>query len=173
MIILIMMIRTVGGLVHDNVLEGEQFPPNISPKPARFSLLSLLPRRLIPRPTRPPLFPHPPPSPRSLLERSDGTATRLSLCSLLPYAPWACIPQVERFSGSSRLGGSTRAPGWVLGAAGALTARRGGCAAPDGRSKGCGIVEFADAAGARRAMAELSDTELGGRNIFVREDREA
>jgi RNA recognition motif-containing protein len=34
-------------------------------------------------------------------------------------------------------------------------------------------VEFADAASARRAMAELSDSELGGRNIFVREDREA
>jgi hypothetical protein len=28
-------------------------------------------------------------------------------------------------------------------------------------------------ADAQRAMAELSDTELGGRSIFVREDREA
>lgn len=42
----------------------------------------------------------------------------------------------------------------------------------DGRSKGCGIVEFATADGARRAVLTLNDTELMGRQIFVREDRE-
>ena len=42
----------------------------------------------------------------------------------------------------------------------------------DGRSKGCGIVEFATADGARRAVLTLNDTELLGRQIFVREDRE-
>lgn len=44
-------------------------------------------------------------------------------------------------------------------------------ASPDGRSKGCGIVEFATAEGAQRALL-LNDTELMGRQIFVREDRE-
>jgi len=43
---------------------------------------------------------------------------------------------------------------------------------PDGRSKGCGIVEFATADGARRAVLTLNDTEIMGRQIFVREDRE-
>lgn len=42
---------------------------------------------------------------------------------------------------------------------------------PDGRSKGCGIVEFADAEAAQKALL-LNDTELMGRQIFVREDRE-
>lgn len=42
----------------------------------------------------------------------------------------------------------------------------------DGRSKGCGIVEFATSEGARRAVLTLNDTELMGRQIFVREDRE-
>jgi len=45
-------------------------------------------------------------------------------------------------------------------------------ASPDGRSKGCGIVEFATAEGASRAILTLNDTELMGRQIFVREDRE-
>jgi RNA recognition motif-containing protein len=43
---------------------------------------------------------------------------------------------------------------------------------PDGRSKGCGIVEFADAEAAQKALL-LNDTELMGRQIFVREDRES
>jgi len=43
---------------------------------------------------------------------------------------------------------------------------------PDGRSKGCGIVEFATAEGAQEAVKSLNDTELSGRQIFVREDRE-
>lgn len=43
---------------------------------------------------------------------------------------------------------------------------------PDGRSKGCGIVSFADAEGAQKALL-LNDTELMGRQIFVREDRES
>jgi len=42
----------------------------------------------------------------------------------------------------------------------------------DGRSKGCGIVEFVDAEGAQNAIETLNDTELCGRQIFVREDRE-
>lgn len=43
---------------------------------------------------------------------------------------------------------------------------------PDGRSKGCGIVEFLTAADAQQAVLTLNDTELKGRQIFVREDRE-
>jgi RNA recognition motif-containing protein len=43
---------------------------------------------------------------------------------------------------------------------------------PDGRSKGCGIVEFATAQGASEAVTALNDVELNGRQIFVREDRE-
>jgi RNA recognition motif-containing protein len=43
---------------------------------------------------------------------------------------------------------------------------------PDGRSKGCGIVEFATPEGAEQAVLTLNDTELHGRQIFVREDRE-
>ena len=43
----------------------------------------------------------------------------------------------------------------------------------DGRSKGCGIVSFARAGDAANAIATLNQTELGGRVIFVREDREA
>ena len=43
----------------------------------------------------------------------------------------------------------------------------------DGRSKGCGIIEFADPRDAARAMDTLNDSELKGRMIFVREDREA
>eukprot|EP00041_Stephanoeca_diplocostata_P039647 m.1637314 g.1637314 ORF g.1637314 m.1637314 type:complete len:229 (-) comp25712_c0_seq1:209-895(-) len=41
-----------------------------------------------------------------------------------------------------------------------------------GRSKGCGIVEFASMEDAQNAINTLSDTELDGRQIFVREDRE-
>ncbi|AFZ79946.1 RNA recognition motif domain containing protein [Theileria equi strain WA] len=41
-----------------------------------------------------------------------------------------------------------------------------------GRSKGCGIVEFADEETAARAISELNDTLLMDRQIFVREDRE-
>lgn len=43
----------------------------------------------------------------------------------------------------------------------------------DGRSKGCAIVEFATAEGAAEAVLTLNDTELSGRRIFVREDRES
>lgn len=58
--------------------------------------------------------------------------------------------------------------------------KQGGCevtradilASPDGRSKGCGIVEFETAEGAQRALL-LNDTELMERQIFVREDRES
>uniref|UniRef100_A0A7S2W0R0 RRM domain-containing protein n=1 Tax=Eucampia antarctica TaxID=49252 RepID=A0A7S2W0R0_9STRA len=46
-------------------------------------------------------------------------------------------------------------------------------ASPDGRSKGCGIVEFATAEMAEKAVETLNDTELKGRAIFVREDRES
>jgi RNA recognition motif-containing protein len=42
----------------------------------------------------------------------------------------------------------------------------------DGRSKGCGIVEFATVSDAQQAVETLNDTELRGRQIFVREDRE-
>lgn len=43
----------------------------------------------------------------------------------------------------------------------------------DGRSKGCGLVEYVLSDGASRAIETLNDTELKGRLIFVREDREA
>eukprot|EP00586_Coscinodiscus_wailesii_P014736 CAMPEP_0172495502 /NCGR_PEP_ID=MMETSP1066-20121228/71422_1 /TAXON_ID=671091 /ORGANISM="Coscinodiscus wailesii, Strain CCMP2513" /LENGTH=215 /DNA_ID=CAMNT_0013267223 /DNA_START=40 /DNA_END=684 /DNA_ORIENTATION=- len=43
---------------------------------------------------------------------------------------------------------------------------------PNGRSKGCGIVEFADADQAKKAIQDMNDTELKGREIFVREDRQ-
>jgi RNA recognition motif-containing protein len=43
---------------------------------------------------------------------------------------------------------------------------------PDGRSKGCGIVEFVTSEGAAEAVSTLNDVELNGRQIFVREDRE-
>lgn len=42
----------------------------------------------------------------------------------------------------------------------------------DGRSKGCGLIEYADARDAATAIYTLNDTELNGRKIFVREDRE-
>ena len=42
----------------------------------------------------------------------------------------------------------------------------------DGRSKWCGIVEFSTVEGAQDAIEKLTDTELKGRKIFVREDRE-
>jgi len=42
----------------------------------------------------------------------------------------------------------------------------------EGRSKGCGIVEFTTVEGAKDAIEKLTDTELKGRKIFVREDRE-
>ena len=44
---------------------------------------------------------------------------------------------------------------------------------PDGRSKGCGIVEFADSRDAEDAIEEKNETEIMGRKIFVREDRES
>lgn len=40
-----------------------------------------------------------------------------------------------------------------------------------GMSKGCGIVEFGSTAEATRVMARTNGSELGGRAIFVREDR--
>ncbi|KAK4536104.1 hypothetical protein CDCA_CDCA07G2129 [Cyanidium caldarium] len=39
------------------------------------------------------------------------------------------------------------------------------------RSRGCGVVEFLDEETAKRAIAEKNETELDGRQIFVREDR--
>ena len=42
----------------------------------------------------------------------------------------------------------------------------------EGRSKGCGLVEYATAKQAAEAIEQLNDTELEGRNISVREDRE-
>ena len=42
----------------------------------------------------------------------------------------------------------------------------------DGRSRGCGIVELATVEEAMSVIGGLHDTELMGRKIFVREDRE-
>ena len=44
---------------------------------------------------------------------------------------------------------------------------------PSGRSKGCGLVSFNSAAEAQQAIDDLNESELDGRTIFVREDREA
>eukprot|EP00301_Raphidiophrys_heterophryoidea_P002570 c11199_g1_i2.p1 GENE.c11199_g1_i2~~c11199_g1_i2.p1 ORF type:complete len:177 (+),score=25.70 c11199_g1_i2:121-651(+) len=43
----------------------------------------------------------------------------------------------------------------------------------DGRSKGCGVAEFSTPEDAENAIRTLTDTELDGRLIFVREDRES
>ena len=42
----------------------------------------------------------------------------------------------------------------------------------ESRSKGCGLVEFETAEAAQAAIDTLTDMDLKGRNIFVREDRE-
>ena len=42
----------------------------------------------------------------------------------------------------------------------------------DGRSKGCGVVEFKSSEEAKVAIETLNDSDLKGRMIFVREDRE-
>jgi RNA recognition motif-containing protein len=42
-----------------------------------------------------------------------------------------------------------------------------------GKSRGCATAVFADSAAADRAIQTLTDTELDGRKIFIREDREA
>ena len=42
----------------------------------------------------------------------------------------------------------------------------------NGRSQGCGLVEFATVEDAQAAITTLHDSELDGRKIFVREDRE-
>jgi RNA-binding proteins (RRM domain) len=44
--------------------------------------------------------------------------------------------------------------------------------APDGRSKGCGIVVYQHPKEAQRALRQMQDTTLRGRSIFVREDKE-
>lgn len=41
-----------------------------------------------------------------------------------------------------------------------------------GRSAGCGTVEYETVDAASRAIQTLNETELDGRNIFVRVDRE-
>jgi len=42
----------------------------------------------------------------------------------------------------------------------------------DSRSKGCGIVEYETAAEAAEAIRTLNNTEMNGRVIYIREDRE-
>ncbi|KAI8355449.1 hypothetical protein B0O80DRAFT_449317 [Mortierella sp. GBAus27b] len=44
---------------------------------------------------------------------------------------------------------------------------------PDGRSKGCGVVEYSSADDARESIRKLNDVVLMGRPVFVREDRES
>ncbi|KAI8603116.1 hypothetical protein EDD21DRAFT_369983 [Dissophora ornata] len=43
----------------------------------------------------------------------------------------------------------------------------------DGRSKGCGVVEYQNADDAKEAIRKLNDVMLLGRPVFVREDRES
>ncbi|PWZ03827.1 RNA-binding domain-containing protein [Testicularia cyperi] len=43
---------------------------------------------------------------------------------------------------------------------------------PNGQSKGCGIVEYSSPEEAQKAIREMSDKQLEGRQVFVREDRE-
>ena len=42
---------------------------------------------------------------------------------------------------------------------------------PDGRSRGCGIVEFRTPEDAKKAIAQLNETILMNRQIFLREDK--
>jgi len=49
---------------------------------------------------------------------------------------------------------------------------KGGKGNKGGKSKGCGLVEYGHPKDATRAIRTLTDTELDGRLIFVREDRE-
>ncbi|KAI9010157.1 hypothetical protein DFJ74DRAFT_711176 [Hyaloraphidium curvatum] len=42
-----------------------------------------------------------------------------------------------------------------------------------GRSKGCGVVEFATPEEAKKAIETLNDKQLMGRPVFIREDRES
>jgi hypothetical protein len=42
----------------------------------------------------------------------------------------------------------------------------------DGRSRGCGVVEFDSPQASATAINTLNETELDGRQIFVREDRD-
>lgn len=43
---------------------------------------------------------------------------------------------------------------------------------PNGRSKGCGIVEYSTREEAEKAIEELNNVDFDGRPVFVREDRE-
>jgi RNA recognition motif-containing protein len=43
---------------------------------------------------------------------------------------------------------------------------------PDGRSKGCAVVQFETPNEARRAITDLQDNQFQGRPIYIREDRE-
>lgn len=60
----------------------------------------------------------------------------------------------------------------VVGFAVSIDHRLGRACRPACLSQGCGIVEYEDIRGANRAIRELNNTALGGRPIFVREDRE-
>ena len=42
----------------------------------------------------------------------------------------------------------------------------------NGSSKGCGIVEYTNPEGSQKAIETMNDSNLNGRPIFVREDRE-
>jgi RNA recognition motif-containing protein len=42
----------------------------------------------------------------------------------------------------------------------------------DGRSRGCGVVEFDSPQASLTAISRLNETDLDGRQIFVREDRD-
>jgi len=44
---------------------------------------------------------------------------------------------------------------------------------PGGKSRGCGIVEFATTSEAAAAIRDQNDTMLEGRLTWVREDRDA
>jgi len=43
---------------------------------------------------------------------------------------------------------------------------------PNGMSKGCGVVEYSTREEAQKAIAELNEQSLLGRQLFIREDRE-
>jgi len=73
----------------------------------------------------------------------------------LPYsASWQDLKDVMRAAGKVLHCDIIAQPGTAMG------------------SKGCGLVEFSTAEEAQRAIAELHDTHMNGRPIFVREDRE-
>eukprot|EP00933_Yihiella_yeosuensis_P029229 TRINITY_DN22893_c2_g1_i2.p1 TRINITY_DN22893_c2_g1~~TRINITY_DN22893_c2_g1_i2.p1 ORF type:complete len:378 (-),score=66.96 TRINITY_DN22893_c2_g1_i2:124-1257(-) len=85
----------------------------------------------------------------------DGENRRVFVANLAFSATWQDLKDHMRRAGDVLYCDILPEPGTALG------------------SKGCGLVEFATASQARRAIKELSETKIKGRNILVKEDRES